>query len=215
MTNETRIIISGILAVVLALFMAKTKRRKGNIFYPSPVFVFFCASFVFTLGVWFFFEWFDIYTDPDSVERSSIEIIVLPLIFWLVPVFMLIFALSQRYEIKDKILAKKDLFPKTEYIDISRITSIEIIYNYESHHFQANMCDGTSRHIDASIENKNQLFYRMGQINDNIHFRFPIDPTAEDSFFARSLNLGTIIAVPVYAVGFFLLLGRIMRAIGV
>ena len=205
-----KIVISSILAITLALFMAKIRSSKGNVFYQSPVFAFFWASGVFTLGVWFFFGWFDIYTDPDSVERGDIGIMVFLSIVWLFLFLALLHILFQKYEIKDKILAKKELFFRNEYIDISRITSIERIYSYESQHFQANMCDGTSRHIDDSVGDIDQLFYRMGQINDNIHFHFPIHHTAEGSFFDRLFNLGTIITVPIYAVGFYLLLGRIL-----
>ena len=206
-----RIVISGILAIAIVLFMAKIRRSTGSVFYESPVSVFGWASVVFSLGVWFFLGWVDIYTDPGPVEQGAIGIMVFLSIVWLIPLFALIGTLSKRYEIKNKTLTKKYFFSKPEYIiDISKITSIEIIYSYESQHFQANMCDGVSHHIDDAVEDLDRLFYRLGQINNNIHFHFPIHHTGEGSFFDRLFNLGTIIAAVVYAVGFYILLGRIL-----
>jgi len=220
MTNEIilRIVISAILAIAMAPFIARIRRSKGNVFCGSSVEVFGWSSFVFTLGVWFFLILAALYTEY-GLEGNGI-IIVFFLVFWLFPFFALINVLFNRYKIKDKILIKKLLFSKDTYIDIGEITSIEYVdyigptldrWTY----YLVNMSDSGCYKIDDHPEGLDKLFYRMGQINNNINFKFKIYHTGDGSFFARLFNGGTFMGVVVYAVGFYLLLGHIMRTIGV
>ncbi|MCL2381638.1 MAG: hypothetical protein FWC64_08620 [Treponema sp.] len=141
MMNETmfKIALSALFAVTTVFFSAKAKRNKRDIFYVSATFLNGWAGCVFASGVGFFFMWVDLYNDPES---GFIGLIIFLSIVWLFLFFALIYGLSKRYEIKGNILARKEFFSKAVYIDISKIASIEIIHSYESHHYQANMCDG-------------------------------------------------------------------------
>jgi len=209
--NETvfRVMLSILLAVAVAIFISKTRRNKADVFYLSTTYLQVWSSFVFTFGIALFLVPF--YTSPEYFQ-SNIPIYIGLIIVWLIVLLVLIDALSKRYILKDNILIKKELSSKDTYIDIGKITSIEYVDpGYEQGcYYLVNMSDSGCDIIDENAEGLDRLFYRMGQINDNIHFHFPIHHTGEGSFFDRLFNLGTIITVPVYAVGFYLLLGRIL-----
>lgn len=206
-----KILLSAILSVGTAILVAKGRRGKGDVFYVSNTFVYFWASFVFTIGVWFFGGWVDLYNDPELPGQGVIGIIVILLIVWLVLFLALIDILCKRYQVKNNFLIKRGSFFKIEYsIDIRKIKSIETVYSYESQHYDANMSDGGSYHIDDSIGDMDRFFYRLAKINDQIHFNFPIHHAAEGSFFDRFVNLGMFVAVLVFAVGFYMLLGRLL-----
>ncbi|MCL2382330.1 MAG: hypothetical protein FWC64_12225 [Treponema sp.] len=208
--NETvfRIILSGILAVAVVLFAIRRRRRSPNVFRASPLWLLCWGAFIFTFGIALVLAPF--YANPEYFE-SNIPIHIGLIIVWLLLLLMLIFALSKRYVLKGNILLKKELASKDEYIDIDKITSIEYVDpGYErGTYYLANMSDGGCHWITVDMEDLDRLFYRMGQINDNIHFHFPIHHTGEGSFFDKLVDGGTIIAAVVYAVGFYMLLGRV------
>jgi len=209
--NETvfQVILSGILAVAVAIFISKSWRNKTDVFYTSTISLHIWSSVVFTFGIALVLAPF--YTTSEYFERN-IPIYVGLIIAWFILFLVLISNLSQRYVLKDTILTKKELASKDMHINVDKITSIEYIVpeTDSGNYYQANMSDGGCDMIDDNLEDIDRLFCRLGQINNNIHFHFPIHHTGEGSFFDRFFNFGTIIATVVYAVGFYMLLGRIL-----
>jgi len=206
--NETvfRVILSIILAVVVAISISKTRRNKANVFFISTTFLHAWSSFVFTFGIALALAPF--YADP---EYFDIPIYVGLIIVWLALFLVLVSDMAKRYVLKDNVLIKKGLTRKNEYTDIDKITSIKyVVPGYERGNFYlANMNDNCYM-IDENVEDIDRLFSRMRQINSDIHFNFPIHHSGEGSFFDRLFNLGTVIAIVVYAVGFYMLLGMIL-----
>jgi len=166
------------------------------------------SSVVFTFGIALVLGFFHV--NPEYFERDT-PIYVGLMIVWLALFLALVSDMAKRYVLKDNFLIKKGLTRKNEYTDIDKITSIEyVVPGYERGNFYlANMNDNCYM-IDENVEDIDRLFYWMRQINSDIHFNFPIHHSGEGSFFDRLFNLGTVIAIVVYAVGFYILLGRIL-----
>jgi len=206
--------ISVALSIAVIIITAKIKRGTEDTFYASLSAHNFLFSlfFCFTIAILLVLP----YQFSEPLARWQVIILVIILLAWGIPLAMTLSVLFTKCKLKGNVLTIPSIkFTKRyEYIDITKIVSISersldsgegTLFLYE-----IIMSDGTSFDFDQGIENASRLFTKIKDINDTVHFSFDLHRALkEDSFIRKVFNLGTIITIPIYAVGFYMLLTRI------